>query len=185
MYCLFLILSVSNNSKCKKRFSGQFRMVQNDFRDVSRTVVKKVNFNPCTLNSIYGNKLQYYIFEYTFFFLMKRGRFGGKHLGGIGPHDHAENWAVYIILTNWSKNCHVFWVLCLLPYVLISLCLLSVPLPALSTMFSPLSPHSSFHVCLHLSVSIVSFMPSPLCLPLYSFCFSKACLLFSLILPHM
>ena len=47
MYCLFLILSVSNNSKCKKRFSGRFGMVQNDFRDVSGTVVKKVNFNPC------------------------------------------------------------------------------------------------------------------------------------------
>ena len=46
-----------------------------------------------TLSSIYGNKLQYYIFEYTFFFFgTKRGRFGGAaeaFVGALSPRAHA------------------------------------------------------------------------------------------------
>ena len=48
MYCVFPILSVNNYSKCKKkkkRFSGRFGTGQNDFRDVSGTVVKTFYFN--------------------------------------------------------------------------------------------------------------------------------------------
>ena len=51
MYRVFLILSVSINSKCKKRFSRRFGTIQNDFQDVSGTMVKKVHFNPCLLSA--------------------------------------------------------------------------------------------------------------------------------------
>ena len=56
----------------------------------------------------------------------------------------------------------VFCVLCLLSYLLISLCLLSVPLPALSTMFSPLY----FPINPFLSVSLCLSVVCPSCLPL-------------------
>ena len=67
---------------------------------------------------------------------------------------------------------HVLYVfvLCLLSYVLTSLsflCPFSVPLHALSTMFSPsVFSQSSFLACLPLSASVFSFMLSPLCIPL-------------------
>ena len=54
MYIVFIILSVSNHSKCKKDFwetSRRFGTVQNVFRDVFGMVVKKVSFNPWETHS--------------------------------------------------------------------------------------------------------------------------------------
>ena len=61
----------------KEKILGKTGQVASLERDL--TLLAEEPWTLITLSSIYGNKLQYNIFEYTFFFFfrMNRGQFGG------------------------------------------------------------------------------------------------------------